>query len=124
MAFINPFKSITAGNFFILIGGGLIVFQICSKISSAIFKTADIRLGWAFTLIILFFSIMIPWLSWVKREGRIERSDIVAIVLIEALLVFILIYGKSFVPEIFSILPSSEGIIGQGLQTLQSIIGG
>ena len=124
MVFRNPFREINVGNIFILLGAGLILIQIFAKLSSILFKTADLRLGWAFTLIFGFLAVMIPWLAIVKREGRLERSDIVGIVLIEALLVFILIYGKQFVPEIFSALPTGEGLVKEGLSALQSIIGG
>jgi len=124
MSFGNPFKAITAGNIFIIIGASLIIFQVFAKLSTLFFGTSDIRLGWAFTLILGFLAVMIPWIAIVKREGRLEKSDVVGIILIVAMILVILIYGKSFVPEIFSALPTStEPITSNGLDTIQSTLG-
>ena len=120
--FRNPFRDISVGNIFVVLGAGLILFQVGAKLSTALFKTQDIRLGWAFLLIIGFFAVVIPFVAFIK-EGRLERNDYITIAIIEAILVFSMIYAKNIFPEIFSSLPSSEGLVNEGFRQLQSVVG-
>lgn len=120
--FRNPFRDISVGNIFVVIGAGLIVFQIGAKISTAIFKTQDIRLGWAFFLMIGFFAVIIPFVAFIKHS-RLEREDYITIAIIEGILIFSMLVGKNVFPEIFASLPSSEGLVGEGFKQLQSVIG-
>lgn len=120
--FRRLFEDITVGNLFIVIGAGIILFQIGAKLSTILFKTQDIRLGWVFLLIIGFFAIVIPFMAFVRKGGSLDKEDYIAIIFLEVILIALLIYLKQIVPEIFSSLPISEGIIGEGLKQLQSVI--
>lgn len=118
--FRNIFEDITVGNIFIVIGAGLILFQIGAKISTILFKTQDIRLGWVFLLIIGFFAIMIPFMAYVRRGGTLDKQDYIAIIFLEVILIVLLIYLKQIVPEIFATLPPA---VNEGFRQIQSVIG-
>lgn len=120
--FRRLFEDINVGNIFIVIGAGLILFQIGAKLSTILFKTQDIRLGWVFLLIIGFFAIVIPFMAFVRRGGSLDKEDYIAIIFLEVVLVALLIYLKQIVPEVFSILPMSEGVVNEGISQLQSAI--
>lgn len=120
--FRRLFEDINVGNIFIVIGAGLILFQIGAKLSTALFKTQDLRLGWVFLLIIGFFAIVIPFMAFVRRGGTLDKEDYIAIIFLEVVLVALLVYLKQIVPEVFSSLPISEGLVNKGIEQLQSVI--
>ena len=117
--FRNLSQDINVGNIFVVIGAGLILFQIGAKISTIVFKTQDVRLGWIFLLIIGFFAIIVPFMAFVRKGGSLDKEDYIAIIFLELILIVLLVYLKQVIPEVFSALPP---IVNEGFNQLQSII--
>lgn len=88
----------------VMVIAALVMIQVFAFVGAELFGTRDVKLGPAFIIVLAGISVILAVqvvLKWNKERSIDFGDDIIPLMIMIALTLAILLYGKQFVPQIF-----------------------
>lgn len=113
----NPLRNITFGQVISIVVFGLVFLQIVSKILGNWWSSWDLRLGFAFQLMVVGLAVILFFMVIVRKKAELQKKDFLTLLVLTGILLAFTLLLPRFLPEIFSLFPTGENQI-------MSLIGG
>lgn len=123
-AFRDFTRSLTVGNIFFFIIIGMFLVYVVSLILSQMFKTPVIKIGTPFKFLIVIIGLVMAFYIVSRRQGGLDRNDILAIGLIIVGLAALFYYGPKLLPDILGnsiLLQSPLGSSNSAFTTVYNV---